>query len=841
MADNLFSYTPTQTGVQTQPYISNQRPNNRAAETANAITSLLTSVGKYREEQSKTSYVQASKEVLTAKEWYSNAITQTDDPYEHQQMLLQFKTGVDSIVDGYELDETNALRLKSSVEAFTTSQNVSVGKAVFDKQTKEIDNGVMTLFQGNLDAGAKANAEIAKQAIPTYTGRGTNIDEASQRVFGLYAGAVLETSRLNMGDTTQARKDLLEFVTSFDKKLINKPEYTKALGALDKIDEANKKAFSEVGKAIKNSLEYKSIVLKPEDLKPYLSESEMITYTEKYNEINSKDIYSNHPEESKFPEEFKKKAELYQKLHLSQGEFDKAFEIGASTGVIEPLKGRVESLFSEENPQRFSQEFNVLKAQYDKNPRFVSSLFEGKDKQTFLFTKFLVNNGRPITEGLLKEIKTKGASASKVTIPQDVYKKIPVTHNRIKDIEDIQALTNFVGDPNKALKMWKEDYDTFVTKNLDLHGYTKEFNLSNEEMDKVSEYFVNSFKHLYPEAENYNLIYNKDTDSFFAGIDGHPKFDMKISMNDMVEYNKHLELYKASVDDNWDITYKSAYRLLSKATNAVVGEMAGRWGRSYDFVGETLVKPIWDLLPSGEPKKAPDMSKIKTATQGFPLDEFVRDVYNYFGVDMNVPETLQEKPTNDKLDRAMEELMRLPKYRERYLGESGVIKKPVDGVSADELPSFDITKITQHLKSREGFKDVVYKDSEGFLTAGVGHLLTENEKKVYKLGDKIPQETIDSWLQQDLQKASIAAVNQANELPQEARGLVDALVSVNFQLGEGWRKKFKTAWADLVKGDYDGAIKELKYVNKNSTKKSLWYKQTPKRVEDFVKAIERLK
>ena len=287
MASNsLFGYTPTTTGVSTQPYMSNQAPSSRAGETAKAITSLLTSVGKYQEEAKKSSYIEASKEVAIAKDWYTQAITQTEDPYKQQDMLVQFKTGVDSIVSGYELDEENSLRLKNSVDSFTNSQNIVVGKAVFEQQTKEIDNGVMTLFQGNLDAGAVANAEIAKKSLSTYTGRGSSVDEASQRIFGLYASSVLQSSKLNGFSTEQARNDLLEFTKSFDTKLINKPEYNKAIKALDAIDKEAAEAFKEHGKVIKNSEEYKSFLLNPNDIKQYLSPSEAITYEERFNEIN---------------------------------------------------------------------------------------------------------------------------------------------------------------------------------------------------------------------------------------------------------------------------------------------------------------------------------------------------------------------------------------------------------------------------------------------------------------------------------------------------------------------------------------------------------------------------
>ncbi len=36
-----------------------------------------------------------------------------------------------------------------------------------------------------------------------------------------------------------------------------------------------------------------------------------------------------------------------------------------------------------------------------------------------------------------------------------------------------------------------------------------------------------------------------------------------------------------------------------------------------------------------------------------------------------------------------------------------------------------------------GFSTIVYRDTEGFLVAGWGHRLTEEEQKIYKEGDLV--------------------------------------------------------------------------------------------------------
>ena len=73
----------------------------------------------------------------------------------------------------------------------------------------------------------------------------------------------------------------------------------------------------------------------------------------------------------------------------------------------------------------------------------------------------------------------------------------------------------------------------------------------------------------------------------------------------------------------------------------------------------------------------------------------------------------------------------------------------------------------------------------------------------------------------------------------DRRDLEAALVSVNFQLGKNWTKKFPTAWKHLQKGEWEEAISEIEFTSKNSKKESEWKKQTPVRVKDFVSAIRR--
>lgn len=77
----------------------------------------------------------------------------------------------------------------------------------------------------------------------------------------------------------------------------------------------------------------------------------------------------------------------------------------------------------------------------------------------------------------------------------------------------------------------------------------------------------------------------------------------------------------------------------------------------------------------------------------------------------------------------------------------------------------------------------VYNDGYGYLTAGVGHLLSAAEKKQYKKNDRISREQSREWLRQDLSKAE-TAVRDAVTVP-ITQNQFDALVSLAFNIGIG--------------------------------------------------------
>ncbi len=131
------------------------------------------------------------------------------------------------------------------------------------------------------------------------------------------------------------------------------------------------------------------------------------------------------------------------------------------------------------------------------------------------------------------------------------------------------------------------------------------------------------------------------------------------------------------------------------------------------------------------------------------------------------------------------------------------------------------------LEVSEGRRRDVYTDHLGFLTVGIGHkiLPTDGLKK----GDVITDARIDELFAEDVQIALRAARSQAIELGKYTPSFLAALIEVNFQLGTGWKSKFANTYNLLKGGNAEQAIRNLQ--------QSLWAKQTPVRVANFVSSI----
>ena len=132
--------------------------------------------------------------------------------------------------------------------------------------------------------------------------------------------------------------------------------------------------------------------------------------------------------------------------------------------------------------------------------------------------------------------------------------------------------------------------------------------------------------------------------------------------------------------------------------------------------------------------------------------------------------------------------------------------------------------LKKRIQKNEGFSIKPYKDKLGNLTIGYGHLIKKNEEYL-KNKNQTHQYLLDLF-QKDFKKAvDVYNVNffKYNFNKKEERLLIEMI----FQLGIKNVLKFKKMILNLQSKN--------KYLTAFEMMNSLWYKQTPKRVEILIK------
>jgi len=135
-----------------------------------------------------------------------------------------------------------------------------------------------------------------------------------------------------------------------------------------------------------------------------------------------------------------------------------------------------------------------------------------------------------------------------------------------------------------------------------------------------------------------------------------------------------------------------------------------------------------------------------------------------------------------------------------------------------------LKKLKLRIKKNEGYSKKPYKDQLGFYTIGYGHLIKRNEKKYFYTTYK--KKHFETLFRIDFEKSN----NEYKKLfikKRHNKKEKELLIEMLFQLGPKGVIKFKKMLFYLEK--------KQKYMTCLEMMNSLWYKQTPKRVEDLIK------
>ena len=134
--------------------------------------------------------------------------------------------------------------------------------------------------------------------------------------------------------------------------------------------------------------------------------------------------------------------------------------------------------------------------------------------------------------------------------------------------------------------------------------------------------------------------------------------------------------------------------------------------------------------------------------------------------------------------------------------------------------------LKERIKSNEGFSSKPYKDQLGYLTIGYGHLILPNENILLK--KQIHKKELEEIFEKDFKKA-LSNFNKTFKSFTLNEKESELLIEMIFQLGIKGCLKFKNLIKNIKKGN--------KHLVCFDMMDSLWYKQTPNRVNTLIKTF----
>jgi len=147
----------------------------------------------------------------------------------------------------------------------------------------------------------------------------------------------------------------------------------------------------------------------------------------------------------------------------------------------------------------------------------------------------------------------------------------------------------------------------------------------------------------------------------------------------------------------------------------------------------------------------------------------------------------------------------------------------------------NLEELKEHIKFEEGVKlndngeHILYNDSLGYKTLGIGHLVKatdpENEMEV---GTVVSQERVDECFEADL----YVAINDMEKFTEDMNvdeNVKECVTHMVFQLGLPRLNKFKKFKQALLDNDIETAQAEMK--------DSLWYRQTTNRADRLIEKL----
>ena len=142
--------------------------------------------------------------------------------------------------------------------------------------------------------------------------------------------------------------------------------------------------------------------------------------------------------------------------------------------------------------------------------------------------------------------------------------------------------------------------------------------------------------------------------------------------------------------------------------------------------------------------------------------------------------------------------------------------------------------LIENIKAHEGFSARIYKDSLGKPTVGYGFLVSALSPDELKLNggkaEPMSKEVAEKILNLKVSKLQKRVFQCVPWLESKPQNVQDTLIEMAYQLGLAGLMGFHHTLGCIEAGDYAQAARNLRA--------SLLYRQTPKRVENYIKGLK---
>ena len=211
----LFGYTPTTGGsrVSTQPFQSNIQARNPTQGLDKAMNAVIGIMGQVKQENDKSSFMEAATRINQAKDKYVEDISNTPGAYERAGRHAVFEQEVNTIQGEYELTEDYKYRLSSSTSNFVNGQKLTIREGVRKQQLVDTDTNAFEMVRSIAESSTDEVAKTMKDIRPAYNGLDPDENSKSTRIFKMYADLVTSnlTASSNIKETKARLKESVCF------------------------------------------------------------------------------------------------------------------------------------------------------------------------------------------------------------------------------------------------------------------------------------------------------------------------------------------------------------------------------------------------------------------------------------------------------------------------------------------------------------------------------------------------------------------------------------------------------------------------------------------------------